>query len=90
MTENSEMIRTIKQEMASLSGRAASAKARVLAKQLNIDVSRVYHHSRDVRPARNRRADHGKPRKIDEQTFETLAWYTANLDFSSQQFQSLF
>lgn len=84
MTENSEMIRTIKQEMASLSGRAASAKARVLAKQLNIDVSRVYHHSRDVRPARNRRADHGKPRKIDEQTFETLAWYTANLDFSSQ------
>lgn len=84
MPLNADQIRIIQAEMAGLSGRQAKSCARLLAQQFGCDVSRVYYHSKTVRPARGRRKDAGKPRVLDPQTLESLAYYTVNMDFSSQ------
>lgn len=75
--------RIIKQKMAGLSGKDAKAQARILANDFNVDITRIYAHSRDVRPKRKRRTDHGTMRAIDPKHFDTLAWYTVNDDYSA-------
>lgn len=75
--------RIIKQKMAGLSGKDAKAQARILANDFSVDITRIYAHSRDVRPKRKRRTDHGTMRAIDPKAFEKLAWYTVNDDYSA-------
>ncbi len=55
----------------------------MLAEQFGCDVTRVYHHSRDVRPRRSRRADKGAMKAIEEDAFTSLSWYTVRGDFSA-------
>lgn len=82
MPLSKDAVEIIKKEMAGLTGKAAKAKAAMLSQQFNTDITRVYHHSRDLRPSRKTRADRGTPRAISENEFNTLAWYTIKADFS--------
>lgn len=68
--------------MAGLTGKAAKRQAKILAKQLRCDVSRVYQHSKTMRPRRGQRKDSGAMRAIKPDSFEKLAAYTVKLDLS--------
>lgn len=52
----------IRETLSGLSGARAKAEAERLAKHFGVSVSRVYEVTRDLRPARKRRADCGKRR----------------------------
>lgn len=78
-----EALRIIKQEMAGLTGEQAKRQAKVLAMQLNCDISRIYHYSKAVRPARKSRSDKGKIKAMPEQTFEALSVLTVKYDLSA-------
>jgi len=78
-----EHIRIIQQELAGKIGREAKRLANKLALEFACDLSRIYHHSRDVRPRRKQRNDAGAMRAIDPQVFNALAWHTVNADFSA-------
>lgn len=73
----------INKEMAGLSGKAAKSHARLLAQRFGCDLTRVYAHSKDVRPRRQSRSDAKKLRALTPEVVRTLAWYTVKQDFSA-------
>jgi len=80
---NHEHIRIIQQELVGKIGREAKRIAQKLALDFNCDTSRIYHHSRDVRPRRKQRTDAGAMRAIKPHIFDALTWYTVNADLSA-------
>ncbi|MFQ5627888.1 MAG: hypothetical protein ACE5I1_03940 [bacterium] len=84
-----EKKRIIAREMAGLTGKAAKLKAKTLAKDFKVDVSRIYYYSKDTRPRRKRRADNGAMRAIDKNVFEKLSYYTVKDDFSADHISDI-
>lgn len=77
-----EDLHEIKTKMAGLCGREAKRVADVLAQEIGVDITRIYHYSKDVRPKRSRRSDRGELRAFSEETFREMAYYTVNGDFA--------
>lgn len=77
------VIEEIRTRMSGLEGSAAAAEAQKLAAQFGCDPTRIYHHTRDLRPQRNPRADRGKMKTMPEQTFEKLSVLTVQGGFSA-------
>lgn len=78
-----EKIRIIQHELAGKKGKEARRIATKLARDFGCDITRIYEHSREVRPKRKPRADTGAMRAMNEQTFNALAWHTVNADLSA-------
>jgi len=78
-----EQIRIVEQEMAGLVGKAAKRQAAILSTQFGVSASRIYAHSRSVRPNRKRREDAGEMRTLNQEQFHKLAYYTTRLDLSA-------
>ena len=76
-------ISELRSEMRGLIGKAAKAKATVLAQQFGCSVAAVYAQSRDVRPKRKARADKGKLKALDEKTLDDMLFFTINDDHSA-------
>lgn len=84
-----DMIEEIRREMAGLSGQDAKDMAIILSNQFMVDVTRIYHYSKAVRPRRKQRADAGNCPAIPEETFKTLAYYTVKHDLSADHIKEI-
>jgi transposase InsO family protein len=75
-----DSIQDIQGAMHGLSGKTAKQMAIQLAKNYDVDVSRIYHYSRDVRPKREQRKDKGVIKAFTEEQFMDMLYYTVNKD----------
>jgi len=66
-----------------LSGGPFRKTAKKLARDFNVDISRIYHYTKDLRPERDKRADAGSRKAINEDDYKTLAKLTLDYDFAA-------
>ncbi len=76
-------IEEIMQCMFGLENGSARAMAEQLAKKFKVDVSRIYHYSKGVRPKRKKRKDRGAVKSIGKAELDKLLVYTIKHDFSA-------
>jgi len=86
-----DVIRTIEQRMFNLKGKAAKAMATQLAAIFDVDITRIYHYSKDVRPQRKTRADKNIFRGFasDEELLKDVLALTIKGDFDAEHITRL-
>lgn len=66
-----------------LSGGSFRAVAKELSAAYQVDISRIYHYTKDLRPDRKKRIDAGERKAINQEDYVTLAKLTTEYDFAA-------
>lgn len=64
-------------------GGSFRATAKELASVYNVDISRIYHYTKDLRPGRKKRTDSGARKAISQDDYMALAKLTVDYDFAA-------
>lgn len=77
-------VEEIRKCMFGLNNGSAKIMAEQLAQKLKVDVSRIYHYSKDIRPKRKAREDKGDIRCVNDDELSKLMIFTIQHDYSAK------